>query len=584
MPDAPKPVRRTLPDLDKRQRYDQIRAFLVSERGSFDSHWGELRDFLYPRRTRFQTSGRNKGDRRTQNIINSTPRFAARTLQHGLHAGVTSPARPWMKLSTPDPDLNEFAPVKEWLHTVTQRMLTLFLRSNLYTALPTLYGDMGGFGTGALGVLEDDHDLMRAYNYPVGSYAIGVDSRGIVSTFTRTYAFTVEQVVEQFGGPGGSPLRRGQEIDWTGISEHVKNLWDAHNDKQTVDVCWFVCPNYDADPSRIYAHERLPFHSTYFEIGAQGGEFLRQSGFRHFPVLVPRWEVESAEDTYGTDCPGMTALGDVKALQTMEKRSAKAIDKALDPPLVGSMALRTQKVSLLPGDLTYEDTAREANGLRPVHETRLEGIEHIEMKIRQGEERCNRAFYADLFLMLAMSDRGSPVTAREIEERHEEKLLALGPVLERLNDELLDPLVDRVFSMMLEAGGIPEPPEELQGLDLKVEYTSLMAQAQKLVGVVGHERFLRGVGEMAATYPQVLHKVDPFVGVNDYADMLGVNPKLTRTDEEAQASLDKQQQAAAAQAGAEQLRALAAAGKDLSSTPLTGDTALAALAKGGAAA
>src|ERR1041384_2937968 len=153
----------------KRQTYERLRGSLMQERSSFEGHWRELSSFIKPRRTRFFVTDKNKGDRRNQNIIDSTGTFAARTLQSGLHAGITSPARPWMRLSTPDPDLAEHGPVKEWLHTTTQRMLGLFLRSNVYNSLPILYGDMGVFATGAIAVIEDEHDFIRTFAYPVGS-------------------------------------------------------------------------------------------------------------------------------------------------------------------------------------------------------------------------------------------------------------------------------------------------------------------------------------------------------------------------------------------------------------------------------
>jgi hypothetical protein len=169
----------------RRQRYDLIRSALWSTRqgGGFDAHWKEIGDWLMPRRSRFWTGDRNRGDKRNQNIIDSTARFAWRTLASGLHAGLTSPARPWMRLGTPDPTLAEFGPVKEWLHLVTTRMLAVFSQTNLYNALPVVYGDMGGFGTAAVGILEDDRDLFRAEAYPIGSYALGMDRRGRVTTF-----------------------------------------------------------------------------------------------------------------------------------------------------------------------------------------------------------------------------------------------------------------------------------------------------------------------------------------------------------------------------------------------------------------
>lgn len=558
--------------LSRRQRYENIRGALELERSTFSTHWQELAEFVKPRRIRFQTTDRNKGDRRSGSIIDSAPTFAHRTLQSGLHAGLTSPARPWMRVTTADPDLAEYPPVKLWLHTVTQRMLTVFLRSNLYNALPTLYGDIGLFATGAMAVLEDDEDLLRSYAYPIGSYSLGLDKRGKVTTFIREYRLSVRQLVEEFG------LRSGyRDIDWSRFSLDVKTQWEQGNYEHPVDLIWFVSPNEDSDPRRLQAKYTMRWKSCHYERGREEKDFpdgddrgfLRMSGFNEFPVLAPRWDV-TAEDTYGTDSPGMVALGDVKQLQLMARQKAKAIAKALDPPLKAPPELKGQKVSHLPGDITYVSERDGMKGLSPIHEVRLEGLQYFIQSEDACRDRVRRAFYEDLFLMLAMSDqnRGAqPVTAREIEERHEEKLLALGPVLERTNDELLDPLVDRVFAMMLRAGVIPTPPEELEGVELKVEYLSIMAQAQKLVGVVGQDRFLTSTIGMMEAFPEVRHKVRVFQVVDSYAEMLGVNPNIVRTDEEAEELLAQEQQAAAAQVQAEQAKNLAQSAAALGNTP-----------------
>ncbi len=561
--------------LTKRQEYEQIRGSLWSERSTFDAHWRELGDYILPRRTRFWVSDRNKGDRRTQKIINSSATFAARTLRSGMHAGITSPARPWMRLTTPDPDLAEFGAVKEWLHTVTQRMLTVFLRSNLYNVLPIQYGDMGVFATAAMGVLEDERDLFRCYSYPIGSYALGVNERQVVDQFIREYPLTVRQIVKSFGLDPKTNM-----IDWSGISQTVRNLWDRAAYEQTVDVCWIVSPNADRDPKKL-GSKFLPYFSCHFEKGQDiEGVFLREAGFNEFPVLGSRWDV-TGEDIYGTDCPGMTSLGDIKALQVMMRRKAQAVEKMINPPLQAPTHIRNQKASLLPGDVTYADVREGQNGVTPIHEVSL-SVSELTADIKETEFLIRRSFYEDLFLMLATTDRRE-ITAREIEERHEEKLLALGPVLERTNDELLDPLVERVYAMMERQGLIPEPPEELQGVDLKVEYISLMAQAQKLVGVVGQDRFLMSVGSMAEAFPQVRHKVNAMQAVDDYADMLGVNPKLVFPDDEANASMQAEQQAMQAQARAAAMKDTTGAAKDLSETKLQGDSALDALVEGVAA-
>lgn len=556
----------------KRDRIQQLAASLFQVRKSgFDSHWTELAEYILPRRVRWFVGDKDRGDKRNQKIIDSTAKFSARTLSSGLHAGLTSPARPWMKLTTPDPDLAKFAPVKEWLHEVTLRMLTVFAQTNLYNAFPVTYGDLGVFGTAAQGMLPDSKDLFRCYNYAIGTWAVAVDKRGVVNTFVREYELSVRQVIEEFGRDEAT-----RAIDWSKISKGVADAWDRGDYQQQVPITWMVCPNEDYDPSKLFA-KFFKYASYHFETGSSepGKTFLRESGYRSFPVQVPRWDVTDG-DAYGTDSPAMTALGDVKQLQIMQRRKAQAIHKMVDPPLVGPSTLRTQKTSLLPGDITYVDVRDGQQGLKSIHDVNLR-IGELAVDIQQVQYRIQRSFYEDLFLMLARSDnmRGAqPVTAREVEERHEEKLIALGPVLERTNDELLDPIVDRVYEMMDSLGLIPPPPEQLEGVDLKVEYISILAQAQKLVGVVGLDRLVTSAMAMAPVFPGVVHKIDPNEVIDEYAEMLGTSPRVVRSNEAANEIAAAQAQQAQAAQDAVIAKDTAAALKAAGQTPMEGDTAL----------
>jgi Bacteriophage head to tail connecting protein. len=564
----------TSSNLTKRETYERTRAELLLERSTFESHWRECGDFILPRRTRFFVSDKNKGDRRSQKIIDSTATFAVRTLRSGMHAGISSPARPWMRLTTPDPELAEYGPVKDWLHTVTNRMLTVFLKSNLYNVLPMTYGDMAVFGTAAMCVEEDADDLFRCYSYPIGSYALGVSERQIVDTCVREWTMTVRQLVQTFGRIPGTDT-----IDWSNISAAVQRKWDRGEYEQNIEVCWIICPNPDHDPSKLGAQFKA-WGSYHFEKGTeQENKFLRESGFDEFPILAPRWDV-TGEDIYGTASPGMDSLGDIKALQIMQKRKAQAVEKMVNPPLQGPTALKSQKVSMLPGDMTYVDVLQAQHGIRPIHEISL-SVADITNDIRETQYRINESFFVNLFLMLASSDaQDTQRTAREIDERHEEKLLMLGPVLERTNDELLDPLVDRVYAIMDRAGMIPPAPPDLEGVDLKVEYISLMAQAQKLVGVAGLDRFFASTVPLMEAFPEVKFKINAMQSVDDYGDMLGVNPKMIVPDDEAEAAEQQMEQAMAQQRQAELAATTAKGAKDLSQTDLETDNALRRMVEG----
>ena len=294
-----------------RSYYERIRALLWNERSTNEPHWRDLNDYISPRKARWFTTDRNKGDRRNQKIIDSTGTFSLRTLQSGMHAGMTNPARPWMKLITPDPEMNEYAPVKEWLHIVTQRMLTVFAQTNLYNALPVHYGCKGLFATAATGVLDDNDELFRCYSYPIGSYAIACDARGKIDQWAYECEKTVLEIVSTYLVDQSTNL-----IDWSNASPTLRSLWDRGDFNQMVPVTWLILPNINFDSRRPLDPARgKRFASVHIEKGQEREDtFLRQSGFDDFPILVSRWDITGA-DWCGTDCPGMVALGDVKHLQ-----------------------------------------------------------------------------------------------------------------------------------------------------------------------------------------------------------------------------------------------------------------------------
>lgn len=567
------PFRSPTEGITKRNQIECIRTTLWNERATNEPHWRDLNDYISPRKARWFVSDRNKGDRRNQKIIDSTASFALRTCQSGMHAGMSNPARPWVRLLTPDPDLNEFPAVKYWLHTVTQRMLTIFAQTNLYNALPNHYSMKALFATAATAILDDDDDLFRAYSYPIGSYAIATDVRGRVNQWVYECEKTVLEIVEAY-----LVDKRTNMIDWSNASNTIRTLWERGDYNHKVPVTWLVMPNAEYDPRKqLDPMKSKPFASFHVERGQERDDtFLRVRGFDEFPILCSRWDVYG-DDWWGTDCPGMVALGDVKQLQVGEKKSWQAVEKMNNPPLQAPTHIRNQKASLLPGDITYTDVREGQKGITPIHEVNTP-IDAIEVKQQQCRTRIQRAFYEDLFLMINKMEGVQPRNQFEIAERKEEKLISLGPVLDRSKDELHDPLVDRVFAMMMRAGLIPDPPEELVGVKLKVEYTSLLAQAQKLVGVGGHERFLQGASRLMTVFPGVKHKVNVFQAIDDYAEMLGVNPNLVYSDDVAQERANQEAEAIAAQQKAEAAKQMTGAARDLGSIDMSQDSALSRLA------
>lgn len=560
--------------LTKRKRLDNLRAQLDNERTSFLSQWRDLADYILPTRPRFQVTDANRGTRKNQKIINSHATQSSDTLRSGMVSGITSPARPWFKLSVPDPDLAEVGNVKYWLDTSARRMADVFLRSNLYNVLPQVYADLGTFGTAPMLVEEDLDDVVRFYSIPIGSYRIAKDSKGRVRTFSRDFRMTIAQLVEEF-----AEIKDGKP-DFTNFSTHIREQWEQQNTEIWIDVCHIIKRNPEYRPDQLNSKYKM-YESCYYEMGSssksngylQGDDselYLREKGYDYFPVLCPRWEV-TGEDVYGTNCPGMKAIGDIKQLQLMEKRVAQALEKMVNPPMVAPTNMRNQKISILPGDTTFSDD-REGKGIRPAHEVNFRTAE-VEAKISKIEHRISRCFYEDLFLMLANDDRPN-ITATEITERKEEKLLALGPVLEQLNQDLLDDLISITFHLMLRQGLIGDPPQELQGQDVKVEYISVMAQAQKLIGIGGLERTLQFATGVCALDPGAVHKINTDEWIEEYGTNAGLPAKAIRTNEEADAIRQQIAQGQAMQQKAAAMRDVTGSVRDLAASDTSGQNAL----------
>lgn len=544
-----------------KQKLNKQLGLLKQERTSFESHWIDLSDYISPRSSRFLVSDANRDNRRNTKIVDPTCTLAERTLASGMMSGITSPARPWFRLALPDPAMMDFGPVKMWLETVQNRMNDMFNKSNLYQSLPIVYAQLGTYGTAAMAVLEDDEDIIRTYPFPIGSYYISNSARLSVDTVFREFRMTTRQLVEQFG------------LD--AVSETVKSQWNTGNTEGWHDVIHAIYPNLNRATGKLDAKNKR-FKSVYFEKGGED-KVLRESGYDEHPVLAPRWEV-NGEDAYATNCPGMTALGQVKALQLEQKRKSQLIDKATNPPMIGPSSLKTQRVSLLPGAITYVDQITGQEGLRPAYQVNPNTSDLLN-DIQDTREIIRSAYFVDLFLMLQnINTRSMPVEA--VNELREEKLLMLGPVLERLNDEFLDPLIDRAFSIMTRKGMLPPAPEVMQGMPLRIEYISVMAQAQKAIGVSSIERFVGFVGNVAQAKPEALDKLDVDQLIDTYADSVGVSPTVVVPDEKVQ---QIRQQRAEQQQQAQQMamaQAAVAGAKDLSQAKLDQPNALTAIAGG----
>lgn len=517
----------------KRQRHDRRLTALKAQRNPWEEQWSDLAEFNAPNRLRLNVN-QGEGKKLRSKIVDSTGTFALRTLASGMHSGITSPARPWFRLTTFDPDMKDYAPVKEYLAAVETRMREVFQSSNIYNSFHWGYGDLGLFGQSCGLLVEDADKIVRMIQLLHGSFWLARDHRGIATTLYRQFSWSVERIVARFG--------------YDRCSSTIKRAYDRgdYDDRFTINHA--IEPRHDRDITKIDRRNK-PWASNYWEDGVNDrvtGELLEESGFDSNPIIAPAWELV-AEDHYGVS-PGMDALPDVKMLQVMQNRKGEAIDKKVRPPMTGPVSLKNNPASLMPGSVTYVDDPT-GRAYRAAIEVNL-SLAELAADIRETGQRIERAYYADLFLMLANMEGIQPRNNFEIAERKEEKLLALGPVLENIYGGQLAPTIDRTYEIMAMRDLLPPPPPEIQNQELKIEYISMLAQAQKAVSTGSVERLFSFVGNLSAVNPAVLDKVDMDEGVDIYADMLGAPPSIIVPDDDVEqvrgARAQKQQQQKAA--------------------------------------
>ena len=536
-------------------------AALRTARAEWDPIWSDVRRHTRTQRSRFDLSRKHSSDADVQgsemDLLDTHARKASRILRSGLHGGMTSPSRPWFKLGLPDRDLMDDDAVGLWLHQCEAILRDIFRGSNTYSSLQQGYGEAGDFATSAMFVVRDRAEVIRCYPMEIGEYWLGADERGVANTCYRRCRMTVDQVVREFG------------LD--NVSENTRTRYDRSNYHDLLDVVRVVKPRRARDPDKVDALN-MPVMVGAYEENAKTDEILHVGGGEAGLLNVARWEV-SGYEPYGIVSPGMDALADTRQLQYYALRKAEAVDNAIRPPMMGPTSLATANKQFFPGGITYvDDLTLQKGGLRPIHESRADIGVMLE-DVREQRSRVDSDYFVDLFMMFNELDRRQ-ITAEEVIRRHEEKLIMLGPVLDLLGRERLQPFIARAFAIANEGGLIPEAPPAIQGMPLQVEYISTLAQAQKAVGVGPIERTIGFIGTLAELDPSVLHRMNADEALEEFTELVGAPPKMLRSKDEAEGLRQAEAEAAEGAAAMSAMEPMARSAALLSEASERGVSAL----------
>ena len=505
------------------KRYDRLK----SQRQNWETHWQEVADYMQPRKADV-TKTRSRGDKRTELIFDSSPIQAVELLAASLHGMLTNPSTPWFSLRFKEEDIEFEDEAKEWLESATEQMYIAFGRSNFQQEIFELYHDLITFGTAAMFIEEDEEDILKFSTRHINEVYIAENDKGRVDTIFRKFKMSARAAIQKFG----------TNVDFESIQK--KNPYEE------VDIIHAIYPRDDFDVTK-QDKKNMPFESVYM---TGKGEELSVSGFREFPFVIPRY-LKASHEIYGRS-PAMTALPDVKMLNEMSKTTIKAAQKQVDPPLLVPDDGFILPVRTVPGGLNFY-----RSGTRDRIEPLNIGANNP-LGLNMEEQRRNairNVFYVNQLMM----QQGPQMTATEVIQRNEEKMRLLGPVLGRLQSELLKPLIDRAFNILLRKNIFKPAPEFLAGKDVEIEYVSPLAKAQKSTELQSIMRGIEIMGSIANVAP-VFDYVNFDKLVRHLMDIVGVPQKVLKPQSQVNAERQQKQEQQQEMQQMQQLQQVAEAG------------------------
>jgi hypothetical protein len=482
---------------------------LRTQRAQVDALQQEIADYVIPRKAVI-TEKPMEGQERGELVWDSTAIRANELLAARIQGALTSPSIRWFSLKTRDENTNRMYSVRTWLNQVEDALYLALRQSNFNAEIGEMYIDLGAFGIGGMLIESIQRGASWGFMFHAmapGTYAIAEDKDGQVDTVYRFLSMSVRQAAQQFG-------RDALPDDW---GELLERNPDAER-----SVIHVIQPRTVENPERLDARH-WPWMSVY--LAEKEKHILEEGGYREFPCVVPRWSKTTGE-IYGRG-PGLTALADIRTMNRAIELTLSAAAKALDPPGLVASDAAIAELDLRPGSQnTVEGDPRMAW-------TPLESGAKFDVSKLLTEDWRNsirNTFYWDNLQL--QTER--VMTATEVQRRLELMQQFLAPTLARLESEALDPLLHRVFALMMRQRRLPPPPQELSGAELDIEYEGPLARSQKATRLAGFDEYIRLMTPVVQLQPQVFDNINFDAVARDLAEVAGLPASYLRAEDDVQ--------------------------------------------------
>ena len=499
----------------------QVRRFkrLDSDRGNWRNQWEDVARYCAPRRMG-ALGPRVDGDRRVSpQIYNPIGIQCVQTLAAAMHGMLMNPATNWLNIRMTDEKLDEKENVKAWTNGISKGISNALASPHtaFHSQANQLLEDMSALGTGVMYVGQQKRGHLFVRTYPIFECCIAENEYGFVDTVMRDSMYTVRQMVDIWGRK---------------VSPRIMALYDKSEYDQRHKVINVCTPrkDYERDSSNK-TPQHMPIAICYIE--EEGCSTLEESGSEEMPYVCPRWWVISGE-VHGRS-PAMTALPQVKVSNAATRTVMRAAEKAVDPPLTVPHENLVGPVRQYAGSLTYLRNKAEI-GQMPTSAQLPYAAEYI--------QQLDNAIRTTMFVDQVQFVGDFKMTATEVIQRQTERMRLLGPVLGRLENEFLNPLIERVFGIMNRNRAFDQPPQEIQDADMRIEYSSPLARAQKSQIAQGFQQVIGILEPLAKLGPEVAQQLFAPIDMSKVTPMLfdwfGVDVAMLKSDDAQQGQAQQQ--------------------------------------------
>jgi len=431
------------------------------------------------------------------------------------------------------------------------RMSSAFNDSNFSTQIAEMYSDLVAFGTACLFVeraSQEEAFQLRFHALHLGSICIGENVDGRVDTVFHKRMMTARQAAQRW--PDAKKLDK---------IEHALE----HNPEKEMAFLHFVTINddYEAD-NPLPSPEKRKWISHW--IAMDDCVILETSGYYEMPYLVPRWG-KTTGDTYGYG-PGILARPDVRVLNEAKRMELAAFEKSIDPPVMASATGIIGDLHLEAAGLTF---VRDMQSLAPLQQATQ--WQAVQIKSNELRDSIRSIFLID---QLDLGPQKHNTTATEIEIRFSLMNRVLGPTAGRLTQELLNPLIERVFGIMWRSGEFLDEPTQVSSDKINIEYQGPLARNQRMEDAQAVERLFALAAQWAQLDPSAMDIIDINGAMRLLAERYGVPAKALKGE----AAVRKEQTQRAEQQAQQEQLAMQSAMAQTSATQAGGlkDAAMAA--------